>query len=550
MASSKTTKLPPKTTPAQARETSATSTILVTALLAATCAVLLLQTIDLSRVDLGRHLKNGELLLHSSWPEKLAVLHRNFYSYPVSDFPFVNHHWLSGVVFYLVWRVFGFEGLTIFYMILISLSLALLFWITQRASSMAIAAPLAALAVPLVAWRAEVRPEGFTFLFIAVFYGVLLNWYEGRLGSRWLYWLPPLMVLWVNLHIGFVFGYLLIGMFFLKALAAGSTDGDARARKLKAILLIAALSLIAGALNPSFVNGLIYPLNIFRNYAFEISENQSLIRLKHDGLGGAFEYDLFEYLLALAAGSFVLRWIRQQKGHANWYPEALLLTSVGVLAILAVRNLPIFALLMIPIAAANLHDVISRNGTLSQAAWLRVVATLVFLAGSFYSWSEFQEKKNAEGAGLKSDVNATADFLKGNGITGPIFNDIDIGSYLIFHLVQPDTLRQPGSSTEKVYLDARPEAYPAVFLERGYDAALADEATWGLVNETYHFNAIVFSLGDAFAPVEGFLLRRAHDPQWAPVFADEYSLVFVRRDNPRNADVVRAHEIPQDRFRK
>src|SRR5579871_976338 len=415
MASSKTTKPPSKTAPAQTLGTTASSTIMVTAILVAACAVLLLQTIDLSRVDLGRHLKNGELLIHSSWAEKLAVLHRNFYSYAVGDFPFVNHHWLSGVVFYLLWRLFGFEGLTIFYMILISLSLALLFWVTRRASSIVIAAPLAALAVPLVAWRAEVRPEGFTFLFIAVFYGILLNWYQGRLGPRWLYLLPPLMFLWVNLHIGFVFGYLLIGMFFLKVLparlAAGRADEPVREQNITTILWIAALCLLAGALNPSFLNGLAYPLNIFRNYGFEISENQSLIRLKHDGLGGAFEFDLFEYLLALAAGSFVLRWIAQKKGNASWYPEALLLTSVGVLAILAVRNLPIFALLMIPVVAGNLHEVISRSRKVSQAAWLRVVATVVFLGGSFYSWSEYQEKKATEGSGLRTGVNATADFL-------------------------------------------------------------------------------------------------------------------------------------------
>src|ERR1700747_1422988 len=58
------------------------------AVLPAACFVLMLQTTDLSLVDLGRHLKNGEVLLHGSWHEKQAVLHTNFYSYTEGDFPF------------------------------------------------------------------------------------------------------------------------------------------------------------------------------------------------------------------------------------------------------------------------------------------------------------------------------------------------------------------------------------------------------------------------------------------------------------------------------
>src|SRR5579863_1377301 len=189
---------------------------LVPAVFAAACFVLLLQTTDLSLVDLGRHLKNGEVLLHGSWQEKQAVLHTNFYSYTEGDFPFINHHWLSGVVFFLIWRLASFEGLTIFYAALVSLALLLFYWIAQRASNAIIAAPLAALALPFVTWRADVRPEGFTYLFLAVFLGVLTAWYQERLRTPWLYSLPLVMCFWVNLHIGFILGFVLLGMFFLK----------------------------------------------------------------------------------------------------------------------------------------------------------------------------------------------------------------------------------------------------------------------------------------------------------------------------------------------
>src|SRR5947199_72061 len=70
--------------------------------------VLLSHRIDLTTADLGRHITNGSILLHGSWTDKHEVLYTNFYSYTLPDQPFINHHWLSGVVFYFVYRISGF----------------------------------------------------------------------------------------------------------------------------------------------------------------------------------------------------------------------------------------------------------------------------------------------------------------------------------------------------------------------------------------------------------------------------------------------------------
>ncbi len=78
---------------------------LVYALLLAWFAITSAEVIDLtmSGIDLGRHLKNGELMLSSSTPSGTTakLLHTNFYSYTQPDLEFVNHHWLAGVVFVL-----------------------------------------------------------------------------------------------------------------------------------------------------------------------------------------------------------------------------------------------------------------------------------------------------------------------------------------------------------------------------------------------------------------------------------------------------------------
>ena len=88
-------------------------------------AVTSAEMIDLTNggIDLGRHLKNGELLLS---PAASQILHTNFYSYTQPDREFVNHHWLAGIVFHAVYKLGGFRGLNAFYILLGVVTLVLL----------------------------------------------------------------------------------------------------------------------------------------------------------------------------------------------------------------------------------------------------------------------------------------------------------------------------------------------------------------------------------------------------------------------------------------
>jgi hypothetical protein len=79
------------------------------AILFVVCALPLLQKTDLTLGDLGRHIKNGDVMLHRTAAERQALLHTNFYSYALREYPFINHRWFSGVLFYGIWKVSGFE---------------------------------------------------------------------------------------------------------------------------------------------------------------------------------------------------------------------------------------------------------------------------------------------------------------------------------------------------------------------------------------------------------------------------------------------------------
>src|SRR5258708_25646989 len=109
------------------------------ALIVAVYALTSAETIGLTRggIDLGRHLRNGELIL--SPVESARVLHTNFYSYTQPELAFVNHHWLSGVILYKVWKLGGFAGLNAFYILTGAIAFALFLNIARRAACWGVA---------------------------------------------------------------------------------------------------------------------------------------------------------------------------------------------------------------------------------------------------------------------------------------------------------------------------------------------------------------------------------------------------------------------------
>ena len=177
------------------------------ALLLVACLILLALRlsvpINLTAVDIGRHIKNGELILsgHSQ------VLYKNFYSFTYPDYSFINHHWLFGVIAYVVFQMGGFNGLAVSYIFLLVAAFFLAFDSARRLSSFNFALLLSGLSFLLLISRAEIRPEGVSVLFVALDFYLLQRYLQRSLGSRVLgIVIPVVQILWVNSHIFFFMG--------------------------------------------------------------------------------------------------------------------------------------------------------------------------------------------------------------------------------------------------------------------------------------------------------------------------------------------------------
>lgn len=524
--------------------------------------VLMCQKIDLTTADLGRHITNGSILLHGSLTDIGGLLHTNFYSYTEPNREFVNHHWGTGLVFYLIYKLAGFSGLSVFYILLNVAAFGIFFRLAQKQAGSAVAAALSVVLLPIITSRTEVRPEGFSYLFAGIFFWLLYdNTRNGRgsktaaadinadrdksrkVGRLWI--LPVLMLLWVNLHIGFIVGIGILGLFWGNEFLKLIFRKDNQTKQLGVVLL----STIAAALvNPWGLKGLLYPLNIFRSYGYMVLENQSVLFLRHLNLGSNLYFGLFEVMLVAAFLSFILVLFKERKKFS--LVNFLLLVSFALISFNAIRNFPLFGLFAIPIMAGNINLLLPKFKHIAyRLIPVAVCVAIIIAAGLRFSSGVFQRGASF-GIGLTPGVALSADFFKTNNISGPIFNNYDIGGYLIFNTRIPRgslTAAADINADQGVFVDNRPEAYSVSFFQDVYIPAQADEQKWKELDRQYNFNAIFFGYHDYTPWAQTFLISKVNDPAWAPVFVDSYSIIFVKR-NAKNQILISKYEIPKERF--
>ena len=172
-------------------------------------AALFLFTFHEADEDLWGRMAAGRLTMFEE-----SVPKRDVFAYVPTKPLWVDHEWLSGVVFYEIHRAFGGTGLLALRAAVGVGAIALLLQAARGASPWTHAL-LSLAAWPLLAqgFNSVVRAQAFTFLFFAMTLFVLERG-KGRLA------LVPLAALWANLHGGFVLGPMLLVAYGFYRLAA------------------------------------------------------------------------------------------------------------------------------------------------------------------------------------------------------------------------------------------------------------------------------------------------------------------------------------------
>ena len=191
--------------------------------------------------DLWGHIKFGQDI----WTQNSLPL-TNYYSYTAPDHPWTNHEWLAEIIFYLTFSLFGSTGLLTFKLLLgFYLIYLICAYNLKNGANHWVFTGLMILTIPALAPAFMVRPHLWTLLFFTIFILLLHKGLEGK--PVVLYWIPLLMLAWVNCHGGVVAGLAIYGTVTLTAGTQSILTGD---KTWKPLLVSFLCSCLAVLINP------------------------------------------------------------------------------------------------------------------------------------------------------------------------------------------------------------------------------------------------------------------------------------------------------------
>jgi tetratricopeptide (TPR) repeat protein len=512
--------------------------------------------------DLGWQLASGR------W---VAQHHRVFstdvFSYTASGQPWI-YPALSGLIFYGFFLVGGYALLTWLGALASAGTIVLLL----RKKDLTVAA-LAVIATPLIANRTQPRAEMLTTILFAAFLTLLWQWFRGRSVRMWM--LPALMLLWVNLHPGFVAGLTLcVAYAALEILEFPFADR----RKAALVRLRRAWPWLAGTCAVTLVNPwgpFIYAALVRQQRAQALHSlwvvEWEIVPLSWASLHQALDWrdpqSAFWWLMIVAVAGFVVAVWRRQLG------AALLLAGSAYLAMQHVRLQALFAYVVVVVAGSVICEFLkttsekpARTIPISRAkraremghpslqsaryrlAALVVVPTLlVFLTGlrcvdlvsnRYYLRSS---QLASFGAGLSWWFpERAADFIQREKLPANLFNGYSLGGYLTWRLfpAYPD------------YIDSRALPFGPELFFRAYDLASQPPYSVALQQEAdaRGINMIFVPLSryqgmTLFPQLDAFCRSRT----WRPVYIDEVSAVFLRV-TPQTSSLIDRLQIDCDQI--
>jgi hypothetical protein len=480
--------------------------------------------------DTGWHIRTGEWILKNG-----RIPSTDVFSFTKPGEPWYAWEWLSDVGMAVAHRYLGLAGIVLLSLLVLGWTSVCLYRNTLEESGhrlIAIGLTGIAMGAGTIHWLA--RPHLVTPLFAAMFCW-LLNQAEKKRKPIYLWALPPLTAVWVNLHGGFFVGIALlityaIGAAVEELLREAKLCAWLRTRK---YLWTAVACVLASLVNPYGYHLHIHVARYLGTsfYLERISEFQSIDF-------HSFNAAYFETLLVLAIAA------------AGWHllsarlVQVLLLLSWSHLALFSARNIPIFAVVALPGIGSAMRKWLVWASSRQRQMWLKKLAVAVAELETGLQILADRERKRrwhllpcvavvalaallghpgrlqvlrAEFDRNRFPADA-ATFLSRNTYGPPtrLYASWQWGGYLIYRLWP----------SLKVFDDGRTDFYGPAFVEEGLLAWNADPE-WRNILERYQVNTALLPVDSALASV----LRER--PEWKPIYQDHLAVIFAKVEEER-----------------
>ncbi|MGA2712203.1 MAG: hypothetical protein ABSG41_03775 [Bryobacteraceae bacterium] len=472
--------------------------------------------------DTGWHVRTGEwILAHHRVPRV------DMFSYSRPGAPWFAWEWLWDVLFAMLHQRWGMAAVVLASLIVVCATNALLFRLIRRKCDnglVAIAVTLLATGGCAIHWLA--RPHLFTLLFFTVTLHITDRAAEGRVNLLW--WLVPLTLLWTNIHGGFFVLFLVLACYIGSDLLNAAIEPDAARRRefLRAPrpwILAAVACFFVTFINP-------YGWRLHQHIIRYITDPYQLQHIT-EFQSMNFHSPVVVYFEPLMAAILVTAlWDARHRRFANVF------LGLGWLhlALIAQRNLPLFAIAASPLVARAIVSAIDSVQAAPVADWLRRTAEWftrssgeiektdrigrvhlagilpVVLVGALLLAPRPAGAKFTSTYDPKAFPERALSLLQGPE-TQHIFAEDQWGDYLIYHLYP----------AKQVFIDGRSDFYGDKFGE-GYLDLIGVKYDWQQTLDKYAIDTIVIAPRFALAST----LKISRD--WRVVYDDGISVVFRR----------------------
>ena len=453
--------------------------------------------------DAGWHIRTGQWILSHH-----AVPHQDLYSFSKPGATWYAWEWLSDVVYASIFEWSGLKGVVLLAGVIIAFfATSLIRRMVSSGAHIMVALPVALIGEGAASIHFLARPHIFTLLLMSISIWIIEA--DRRKVSRWIWILPPLALVWTNLHGGFL---ALIAATGLTAL------GSALEGRWRDAFRYAGVTAGCGA--ATFVNPYGYQLH---KHVLEYLHSDWIRNMIQEFQSPTFRDEtMFQFEALMFVGLIATGVMFRRKQ----YVEGLWVLFFAYMSLSSVRHVPVYVAVCTPLVASNLSDwyrAFTANakksslvGILNQIAedtargfrhesvWpaLAIVA-LAFMNQPMHWPSDFPE----EIFPVKMIHDHPADVLNVRTFTTDQWAD-----YLIFT-----------NPSQKVFMDGRSDFYGPEIGDQ-YLHLTGGHWDWRVILDKFKFQSVLIPVDLPLAQ----LLKL--QPDWRIVEDDGKKILFTRRN--------------------
>jgi hypothetical protein len=452
--------------------------------------------------DVWWHLRTGQLIIQNH-----KLFHADPYSFTRAGQPWVDHEWLSQILIFGLYKLAGWGGLITAFAAVIACTFLLLFLRSPGRPYVAGALTVWGAIASVPSWG--VRPQMFTLLLACIFLLILERSYQR---PKLLWWVLPVMLLWVNLHAGYAVGIALLGVFLLgDALdrAFGNDQAAQPAIRFRTLALVFVACIAMVPLNP-------YGAAMYR-YPLQTLHSRTMLAYIGEWSSPDFHQARYLPLLFMMLATMLLPALSPRRLHAR---ELLLLAVSMYAALRSVRHVPIYVLVAVPLLSAMVHAQLQEAGMAEllerplPMTRIKLMVNVMLLAGFLVftaSRVRYVIRRQPE-AEAKEFPKAAVAFLRSTRPPAPMMNHYNWGGYFIWKLY-PEY---------KVYVDGRADVYGDSFMDEFASVYYVKGESWRIALDKWRPQTV------ALPPDSPLITALGALPGWKQVFSDRQAVVLTR----------------------